>query len=944
MAEGAVVKVLLETVKKLMMDEAYLLLGVKGHINKLQTELEWMYLSIKKADETLKSDEKLKLWVKQVRGIIFDTEDVIDEFILEIIHHKRFQKDPKALTAGLKGYISSATQLPFVHKHGNRIKEINTRVNDLKANKEKYWFESSQTTGGGDVAESSNQASKLSLKQKIERRRAEIAAEEYRDAIHIHEDSEKQVMSLLREDEGGNDKRLRVISILGMGGVGKTTLSRKAYNFVMRDFDCRAFVYISKEYSSQKHIKSIMNQCFGIISNEKESLSNDKLYELLKGKKYLIVLDDVWDIEAWDGLKSSFPDEQNGSRVLLTTRHKSVANRASGSFNSANIHKLDVINEMEISWGLFLKNAFPWYGIVDAEQFVRSINAVYLGKEMVEKCCGLPLAVVVLGSLLSNEDITQNAWARVNKKASWHLSHVDSDDFFKCSGILALSYDYLPYYLKPCFLYMSLFPEESDISATKLCQCWIAEGFIKIRGDETLEDAAEDYLEQLVSRSLIRAKKLRCDGRIKTCGIHNLLRDISITESEADQFSQIYSSIDKFYQDEKSSSRRVAVYCNPDILNKHYLTKFPYTRIRSLMCQDLFIWGFKSLRVLKFHGYTEGLVSLPKEVGELTHLRYLSFEKTKFEKVDTSYLSKLVNLETLNLKECISELKLDDQIWSIRQLRNLYLGSIIPLANKGSRWWSTANVDKLDIGNLTNLQSLVIQAGDWISSGGLKRLSSLRKLRIEECLNSHSDKISGALINLTELRSLELMSKTSPTPSSTPLINEGIPLASIQFSNHKFLKRLHVKGHIHGWTRHILFPPYLCKLKLEWSWIFEDPMKILEKLPFLTFLHLRFDAYVGKKMVCSEGGFVSLQTLEIFFSEHLEEWIIEEGALNSLVDLEIHECRRLAMIPDGLEQLSTLKVLKVTNMPPLFQSRMIQDVGDDWNKIKHIPFLNVSGF
>ncbi|KAI3921514.1 hypothetical protein MKW98_013448 [Papaver atlanticum] len=921
MAEGAVVKILLETVKNLIMDEAYFLLGVEGKIESLQRDLEWMSASITEAGETLKSGQKLKVWVKQLRGIIFESEDVIDDFILEIVHPKRFQKDPKALTA-----VRTVLQLPSVHKYGKRIQKINTRVKELQDNNKKFGFEISANTTGGSAG-SSNQLTSPSLQQRIKARRAAIAAEEIEDAIDIHGDSVRQVMSLLRGDKGD---ALRIISIVGMGGVGKTALSRKVFMNVMDNFDCLAFVYISKEYISQKHKKIIMDKCFPSISCEGE-LSNKRLYEHLKEKKYLIVLDDLWDTQAWNDLKSSFPNVDNGSRVLLTTRHKGVANTASSSSNT-DIHKLAAINDVE-GRELFLKKIFPSNSIITSEQFVRSIDGGDLVKQMVEKCCGLPLAVDVLGSLLSSEEKSRHKWRKVNEDASLHLSQVDSEHYYECSGILALSYDYLPQHLKPCFLYMSLFPEAREISATRLFQYWIAEGFIEDTG-KSLEDTAEDYLEELIKRSLVQVSKFRCDGiRVKTCRVHNLLRHISVTESECDQFSQMYGSIDELYKIQ-NRSRRVAVYSKIDVTNEQHISKFRYTRIRSLMCQRVrftegtylssLFGGFKSLRVLEFYGYTEGRVSLPKEVGELIHLRYLSLENTKLEKIGTGCLSKLVNLETLNLKDCIGKLKLDDEIWRLCQLRNLYLVNITP-ENKSSGWKGT--IDKLDIGDLANLQLLVIQAGDWIDSGGLKRLNSLRKLRIENCLSSHSVEISKAIANFTNLESLVLTSKNSSTP---------LPLAPIQFSSHKSLLRLHLKGNILGWTGSISFPTMLCKLRLEWSRIEKDPMPILEKLPSLTFLHLGLYAYEGKRMVCSGGGFARLQTLEIVSSENLEEWIIEDKALKSLASLEICNCQNLEMIPDGLQQLTTLKNLTVVNMPHL-QSRMTEEVGEDWNKIQHVP-------
>ncbi|MCL7037232.1 hypothetical protein MKW94_027761 [Papaver nudicaule] len=933
MAEGAVVKVLLQTVTKLALEEAKFLREVKGKIDRLQTELEWMHLSIIEADEALVSDEKLKLWVKQARGIIFDTEDVIDEFILEIAHPKRFHKDP----TGIKGSIRAVTQLPSMHEYGNRVKEINTRVIDLKANKEKYWFESAKTAGGG--AESSYQLP--SLQQKIKEKRAAIAAEEIGDGIHIHEDSVRQLESLLKGDEGSDDKGLRVISILGMGGVGKTTLSKNIYN-LMRNFGCRMFVYISKSFRMQEPLNII--KCFPSISRRGE-LSNEKLHAHLRGKKYMIVLDDVWDKEAWEALKSSFPDEQTGSRVLLTTRHEDVAFYASSS--NSNIHKLSVINEEE-SWRFFLKKLFPSKDISTSEQILQSEKVEVFGKKMVGKCHGLPLAIVVLVGLLLTRERTVIWWRGVNKRASWHLSQGDPDHSFKFSGILALSYDYLPYYLKPCFLYMSLSPEDTEIRGTKLFQYWIAEGLVQKQGEATLEDIAEKYLEELIRRSLIMVGKLRCDGRVKTCRIHSLLRNISIAESEGGQFSRIYGSIDEFYR-EQDSSRRAAIYCEKDESNKKQLIAFSYKKVRSLICQragfiegtylgSLF-GGFKSLRVLEIYKCTRCCVSLPKEVGELIHLRYLSFEKTKLKQIDTSFLSKLVNLQTLNLKECNSELKLDDQIWSLRQLRNLYLDILKPRANRSILRW-TATADKLDIGNLTNLRLLVIQAGDWINSGALKRLSSLRKLRIEECLSSHSVDISNAVISLTELQSLALIYKTS----STPLPNEGEPLTPIQFSSLTFLKSLHYKGEIHRWTTsHISFPPDLCKLKLESLRIKEDPMQILEMLPCLTSLHLGSDSFDGVEMVCSKGGFVSLETLEIFSLKNLAAWIIEEGALTSLGNLEICKCIKFERIPDGFQYLKDLQ-LKVVNMPLLFQNRLNAGDGEDWDKIKHLPPVDIQGW
>ncbi|MCL7024547.1 hypothetical protein MKW94_014273 [Papaver nudicaule] len=921
MAERAVVQVLLGEVTKLLIAEVAFLKGVKEQIKQLQRDLEWMVLEVKEATENRKSDETSKLYAKQMRDIIFDAEDVIDKFMIKIVDHKRHPKDSKALT-GLNNIINT----PFQHGLGSRIGKINARVEKLRA-MEKHRTMCRDT-------ESSNRS--LSLQQRIKERRAQIFKEiRGRDPVQMYEGSARQVIkSLLMGDEGGNNKMLRIISIIGMGGVGKTTLCHKVFNDrnVMKQFKCRAFVYISEVYSLPDLLKRIMKSS-GSDDSDGE-MTCEKVRAHLEIQKYLIVLDDIWDTNVWEELRGAFPDANNGSRVLITTRHKYVAVDADKcSISTNNIHEMSAINNEKESWELFLKNYRPYSsGLVTKAYFNSNIILKDLGERMVNKCHGLPLAIVVLGDLLSvlvkKESGQQvgSVWSRENLRSSWLLCK--GNDSYKCPGILALSYDYLPYHLKPCFLYMSLFPDISKIRVTKLFQYWIAEGFVSTEGEQAMEDAAEAYLDELICRSLIQVSKRRADGRVKTCHIHGILRGISVSESTEDEFSQIYGSLDEFNR-KQNSSRRVAVYCNEQ--NEQYFSGSRNTRIRSLMCDVSFpkknylsslFGGFKSLRVLEFNGYA-GMVSLPKEVGELVHLRYLSLEKTKLKKINTSDLSTLVNLQTLNLKGNIGhELVLDDQIWCLDQLRHLYLRNI-QLGNSKKHW---------GIGYLKELQLLIIQAGDWINDGWLEKLSSLKKLKIEECLHSHSDKISTAVANLMNLRSLALKSKISSRPSIT---NEGVPLTSIKFSSHTYLTSLHLKGNMHGWSRDISFPPQLCKLKLEWSWITEDPMLILEKLPFLTFLHIGVVSYLGKQMVCSKAGFARLQTLELVSIENLENWIIKKGALTNLTKLEILGCKNLKKLPDGLQHLTKLEELR-ERMPHL-RSRMAEKVGEDWHKIKHIP-------
>ncbi|KAL2329675.1 hypothetical protein Fmac_017256 [Flemingia macrophylla] len=698
----SVVSLLLENLSRLLNDEIKLLSGVEEKVNSLCNELKFIDIFLK-SSEGKRSDEVVKEVVSQIRDVAYKAEDVVDTYVANIAKHKRRNMLSKLFHFKERFMVS--------HEVNAEIDKIKSRIDDIYRNRERY------SIGRGEFQSQEVDAIAESFREK----RRDV---EEQDIVGLVHDS-NVIIQQLKE----SDLCLKVVSIIGMGGLGKTTLARKIYNNnqVKKLFPCCAWGYLSNDYRPKEFFLSLL-KCLRSSTSDCENLSEvdlkKKVADELMEKKYLIVLDDIWKPKVWDDVKGAFPDDKTGSRILITSR----INEMTHFTGTTSPYYLPVQNKDE-SWELFCKKVFR------GEQCPSNLES--LGRSIVETCKGLPLAIVVLAGLVAKKEKSQREWKRI-KDVSWHLT--------KVKDILKLSYDNLPPESKPCFLYFGIYPEDFEIRVREVIQLWIAEGFIKRENQKTseeLEDVGDRYLDDMVDRSLVQVAKRRSDGGVKTCRIHDLLHDLCVSEGRSDKFLEVCteSNINTI---SCINPRRLSFHCQLpcDMIYVKPCTRSMFFFLETNIALDL--KSFELARVL--HSATLEYSSQPNNLKLMIHLRYL---KMSFDGNLPASISCLWNLETLYVHYARN---ICSEIWKLKRLRHLHLhvDGKVPKAT-GERVI------------MENLQTLSLYHNDKIVILKLQNVMfpRLRKLT----LNYYADEVCypskelPGLPSLTNLQSLNITSE-----------------------------------------------------------------------------------------------------------------------------------------------------------------------------------------
>lgn len=524
---------------------------------------------------------------------------------------------------------------------------------------------------------------------------------------------EGYVEQLLDELTGQHYSR-KIIPIVGMGGIGKTTLVRNVYGnlLIVHHFDVRAWVTVSQEFNENKILLQALS-CLGLGgSTSKTGRTDDQLgqelYKILCGRRYLVVLDDVWSVEAWEKINFFFPENNNGSRIVITTRESELDDY----FGSCAL-AVDFLDDKN-SWELFCDKTF-------AQNECCPPELVEIGKKIVKKCEGLPLAIVVIGGLLGKSPRTQEYWEKIVKEKC--LIDLDSSEGNKTIlSILYLSYKQLPVWLKSCFLQLGVFPEDHDIRVPQLIKLWVAEGLIKPKTTDqiSLEEIAESYIKDLVDRNLLLVRGLRPNKKFGICCIHDLVRELCIRIAEEENFFRV----------ERESRLMRVLLRDTDPLDSTFrqvnlrflVNEFDKMETYSLPSSISLLW---SLQTLIVRGIST--VVAPIEIWKMPQLRHIQMWLIHLHPPPPSDVV-LGNLQTL---ERAQNLNFTEEVCKrIPNIKELYIHYDFDDDEPTSSCYHLQNVDRLS--KLESLQYscyMYEHAGDSLQD--LKLPSSIKELTLE---------------------------------------------------------------------------------------------------------------------------------------------------------------------------------------------------------------------
>ncbi|KAF8661151.1 hypothetical protein HU200_057260 [Digitaria exilis] len=833
----------------------------------------------------------LESWLKLIRKIARDVEDIIDEYAFllgKMANPESFLKKTFHNSKNIKTWNNIASQL----------KHVKARLEYLTVMRERYGIKMS---GNGVGSSSHSSTHQLYLSD------TSYSNDGDNDVTIGHEYEAQKLAECVSSD--GADRA--VISICGMGGSGKTTLVRNLYRKqeIIKTFDCYAWITVSKNCLIEDLLSKVMSQLDGSYEHRSTDYNDlvKRIQSYLENQRYLIILDDMWNRDFWPCFDLVFMKNKCRSRVIITTRIEGVASLAPDD----HMIRIGSLSEEE-SLTLFSKRAFSKF---NKETSTCPEGLLPWARKILVKCQGLPLAIVAIGSLLSYRNMEEQEWRLFYNQLNWQLTN-NPELYHWVSRILKWSLSDLPSHLRNCFLYCSLFPEDYQIRRRWIIRLWVAEGFVEDRGTETtLEEVAEDYLRELTQRSLIQITERNEFGRTKRFQVHDIVREMIVTISRKEMFAHICNH--PHITDVGDVANRVSVHIGGQV----YQPGPSSQHLRSFLLFDKHVpikWinaassNFRLLRVLCLR-YSL-LKDIPDTITGLFNLHYLDLSRTQVSKVQKS-IARLKKLQTLHLMFAhVSELPLE--ITLLTSLRHLSVSEDM---------YGTSISG--NISSLKNLQTLREVKANKDLAKNLGYLTQLRSLGITGVVRSYNEDLWASVMKMTVLTKLAV--------ATSGYENETLDLQNMRPPRN--LEKLYLAGKL----AEGVFSPIcdgfqkLKVLKLRWSGLVNDPLTLLSKMVNLVCLDL-YCAYDGKSLKFCSGWFPKLKQVHLGNLKNLSSLQISDGAISNLAYLELRELESLNDVPEGLKYLRSLQHLYARNMPGDFVEML---EGEHQGFVQHITYI-----
>ncbi|KAK5787319.1 putative disease resistance protein RGA3 [Gossypium arboreum] len=701
--------------------------NVKDDLDDLKSTVSTIKAVLLDAEERSVTSHLVKDWLEKLRDVLYDADDLLDDFSTEAL--RKDLLGGNKLTKEVRLFFSSSNQFAYGLKMGRKMKAIKARLSSIESEARVF-----------NLVERDRpmETSFMTKKRQL--------THSFKDKIIGRDDDKAALLKLVLEFE--SEETVYIIPIVGFGGLGKTALAQFVYNdeMVKNHFELMMWVCVSDVFDVKIIVENIIKSATGQAPDQ--NLEMDQLQKQLRenigGKKYLLVLDDIWneEWEKWVSLKELLVGGARGSRIIVTTRSSKVAKITS----KCQPYVLKGLSNND-AWFLFKEIAFEQRSADSTD-----LGFVEIGKLILKRCCGVPLVIRTIASTLSFKE-TKNEWLSFKDNELARISQNEGEIL----PTLKLSYDHLSSHLKHCFAYCRLYPKDHKIDIRTLVQFWIAQGFVKqLNPSQSLEEIGFGYFKDLVERSFFQEVEGDLMEEMR-CKMHDLMHDLA--ESVAGMESSIIDS-NKIASDAGENCRHISI--NPSLIplfkgkKLRTLLRSPYIETLNLSEEtwDFIIANCRCLRVLELNVLNFKTIS--PSIYKLKHLRYLDLSWNSNIKILPKSICKIQNLLALKLDACYELQELPKKIEKLVNLTHLPCRSCFGLTHMPR-----------GIGKLTSLETLSLFVVDKDGSHGGADLSELRlinnlrgELRIENLGFVKNAKEKFMAANLKEkqhLRSLVLL-------------------------------------------------------------------------------------------------------------------------------------------------------------------------------------------